>query len=177
MKIAFKCYNSCSNPENMPLSWPAEVMEVTDNINSLTGYQVMSKTEYDKYLKSHQNEYNVWLNNKRNEKTILEKQNMEGIQQRMAWGAEIIQRFRLYSLDLIADQSGLSFLSTVSSVASLLQLGILAESAMILQYLPAEPVMDSIYIPKYYDQYIDIPKDITVRQRFIKMIMEEGPTP
>ena len=77
----------------MPQSWPAEVIEVEDDICSLTGYMVMSEIEYKQYIHTHQNEYNVWQQNQKNKLQIIQAQVKNKILNAMKFGEDLIANY------------------------------------------------------------------------------------
>lgn len=92
--------------------------------------------------------------------------NEQALDLRIEWGYQVIKNFRLYSLT-IPDLEGLSLLGNLMDVKACLELGMLAASADLLLSKPADDILDSQY-----------PDDLrTVRQRFVDMILTEGPTP
>lgn len=105
------------------------------------------------------------------EAKILEFQNLES---RMNWGETVIKNFRLYSCYV---DMNLLFLQTVAQVVMTLQLGMLNDSAMLIQYSEETEILDSVYVPKIYDDDLTIVPNETVRERFCRMILTEGPTP
>lgn len=87
------------------------------------------------------------------------------LQQRMDWGQTVIRQFRIYSLG-ITDEEGMQMLGNLMDVKMSLELGMLSAAAYLLQNKDADPILDA-----QFDE------TRTVRERFVQMIMTEGPTP
>jgi hypothetical protein len=96
------------------------------------------------------------------------------LKSRMEWGNRVIENFRLYSCYV---EMNLLFLQTVGQIVMTLQLGMLNDSAAQIQYSEETDILDSVYVPKIYDGNLTIVPNETVRERFIRMILTEGPTP
>lgn len=87
------------------------------------------------------------------------------LQQRMDWGQNVIMQFRIYTLG-ISDEEGMSMLGNLMDVKMCLELGMLSAAAYLLSNKDANDVLDA-----QFDE------TSTVREKFVQMIMTEGPTP
>lgn len=87
--------------------------------------------------------------------------------ERMEWGKTVITQFRVYSMG-IDDQSGLELLGNMMDVKSCLELGMLAASAGLLASKDSNDLLDTQFSES---------DPRSVRQRFIEMILNEGPAP
>lgn len=92
---------------------------------------------------------------------------LQGLDARMVWGASVIKQFRLYSMGM-SDENGIAMLSNMMDVKMTLDLGMLAAAAALLDSKPEDALLDA--------QFSDTDSR-TVRQRFVDMILTEGPTP
>lgn len=87
------------------------------------------------------------------------------LQQRMDWGQNVIRQFRIYSLG-ITDEQGMQMLGNLMDVKMSLELGMLTAAAYLLGSKDPDSILDAAF-----------DETRTVRERFIQMIMTEGPTP
>lgn len=97
--------------------------------------------------------------------SIPELTNEEQLDLRITWGNNIIKQFRVYTLG-ISDEEGLQMLGNLMDVKMSLELGMLSAGAYLLSIKPEDPVLDAPYDDGQ-----------TVRERFLNMILSEGPTP
>ena len=63
MQIAVKFYKDVSNPNNLPVEWPAECVELRDGQPCPDGCQEMTMDEYHTYRAVHKGKYEDWHQN------------------------------------------------------------------------------------------------------------------
>lgn len=94
------------------------------------------------------------------EETISQK-----LDDRIKWGNNVIRQFRVFTMG-IPDDEGVAMLGNLMDVKMTLELGMLAAAGYLLQNKPADDALDSPFNDSQ-----------TVRERFVEMILNEGPTP
>jgi len=60
MKLAVLLYGDTENPKNIPILWPAEARQVSDDEHVAYPWLSMTPEQYKQYCEEHQAEYDAW---------------------------------------------------------------------------------------------------------------------